>query len=108
MIVAGVFNADLDRTVGQDRDEDIMAVVATAGKEDVLGPLLPQRSTWCKDRRTWAMVQQGMEVRSRMDYILEFDRLVFRKVSIRYPGHNSNHFMVMECLRGAYPRDNSR
>ena len=40
-----------------------------------------------------------------MDYILGSDRRIFRNVTVRDPRHDSNHFMVMGCLQGSYPRE---
>ena len=51
LIVAGNFNVDLEKTGGQGQDEEIAAVVATAGLEDLAGHFLPQRWAWCKDLR---------------------------------------------------------
>ena len=62
---------------------------------------------WFKDRRTWAMVQQRREMRSRTDYILGSNCRIFRNVTGRDPRHNSDHFVVMGCLFGASPRDHS-
>ena len=41
------------------------------------------------------MIQEGREVRSRTDYILVTDRILFGNVSIRDPRHNSDHYMVL-------------
>ena len=101
LIVAGCLDTNLERTRRRDLDAEILEVVAMEGLEYILGHLLPQRFTWCKDRQTWAMVQQGREVRSRMDYILGYDRRIFRNVAVRYLRHNSDHFLVMGCLHGA-------
>ena len=53
------------------------------------------------------MVQAGREVRSQTDYILGTDRNIFLNVSIWDPMHNSDHYLVLVCLR-IYPlRENS-
>ena len=85
LIVTGYLNADLERIGGRGQDEEIAAVVATAGLEDLLGHLLPRRCTWCKDRWTWKMVCQGRYVRSQMDYILVSDHHIFRNVEVQDP-----------------------
>ena len=54
------------------------------------------------------MVREGKVVRSRTDYILGIDRSLFRNLSVWDPRHNTNHFMVMGCLRSAPERDNTR
>ena len=48
MIVAGDLNVDLERPGGRGRDEEITAVVATAGLEDLLEHFLPRRHPWCR------------------------------------------------------------
>ena len=47
------------------------------------------------------MVRIGREVRSRTDYILGTDHRLFWNVSARYPRHNSDHYLVLGCLRSA-------
>ena len=55
----------------------------------------------------WEMTRQGREVRSRTDYILGFDRRIFQNVAVWDLGHNSDHYMVMGCLRGASSKEHS-
>ena len=62
---------------------------------------LPRERRWCRDRRTWGMLRNGREVRSRTDYIMGTDRCLFRNVAVRDPRHNSDHYMVMGCLPSA-------
>ena len=100
MIVAGDLNVDLEKEGGQVRDEEITAAVVTAGLEDLAGHFFPRGQVWCRDRRTWAAVRQGMVVRSLTDYILISDRRIFQNVAIRDPRHNYDHFMVVGYLRG--------
>ena len=69
---------------------------------------LPRRRRWGRERRTWSMVREGKVVRSRRDYILGTDRSLFRNVSVRDPRHNTDHFMVVGCLRRAPERENTR
>ena len=105
LIVAGDLNVYLEKAGGQGRDKEIAAMVTTAGLEDILGCFLPQRHTWCRDRRTWAIVRQERVVRFRTDYILGYDRQILRNVSIQYQRHKYDHYMVMGCLLGTSPRE---
>ena len=54
------------------------------------------------------MVREGKVVRSRMEYLLGTDRSLFRNVSFRDPQHNTDHFMVVGCLRSAPEREHAR
>ena len=54
------------------------------------------------------MVREGKVVRSRTDYILGTDRSLFRNVSIRDLRHNTDHFMVVGCLRSAPAREHAK
>ena len=73
----------------------------TSTIEDMAAYFLPRRRRWCRDGRTWGILQKGGEVRSRTDYILGTDRRLFGNVSVRDPRHNSNHYMVLGCLHSA-------
>ena len=53
-------------------------------------------------------MREGKVVRSRMDYLLGTDRSLFRNVSVRDPRHNTDHFMVVGCLRSAPEREHTR
>ena len=77
MIVAGDFNVDLEGTDIQGRDEEIVAPIATACLEYLLGHFLPRQRVWCKDWRTRTMVRHGRVVWSRMNYILVSDQQIF-------------------------------
>ena len=57
LIVVGDLNVNLESTGVRGRDEDIVALVATAGLEDILKHLFTGQSPWCRDRRMWTMVQ---------------------------------------------------
>ena len=48
-----------------------------------------------------------MEMRSRTDYIMGYDRQIFQNVVVQDPRHNSGHYMFMGCLCGASPMDHS-
>ena len=47
-------------------------------------------------------------VRSRTEYLLGTDRILFRNVSIRDPRHNTDHFMVLGCLCSASEQEHTR
>ena len=53
------------------------------------------------------MVRQGRELRSWTDNIMGSDRQIFQSVTIWDQGQNSNHCMLMGCLRSASPREHS-
>ena len=54
------------------------------------------------------MLRKGIEVQSKTDYILGTDRPLFGNVSIRYPQHKSDHYMVMGCLPSASLTEHKR
>ena len=54
------------------------------------------------------MVREGKVVMYRTDYLLGTDRSLFRNVSVRDPRHNTDHFMVVGCLRSALERKHAR
>ena len=54
------------------------------------------------------MIREGREVRSRTDYILGIDRRLFWNVSVRDPMHNSDHYIVLGCLRSAPLREHAK
>ena len=91
-------NVELAEPEGDRREEDIAATLATEGLEDMAEHFLPRRRRWCRDRRTWSMLRQGRELRSRTDYILGTDRRLFGNVAVRDPMHNSDHYMVLGCM----------
>ena len=53
------------------------------------------------------MRQQVSVVRTQTDYILGSDCRVFHNVAIRDPRHNSDYFIVVGDLCGAYLREHS-
>ena len=101
LLVAGDLNANLTGPEGDRRAEDIAATIATEGLKDMAQHFLWQERRWCRDRRTWGMLWNGREVRSRTDYILGTDRRLFRNVAVRDPRHNLEHYMVQGCLPSA-------
>ena len=54
------------------------------------------------------MVREGRVIRSRTDYLLGTDRSLFRNVAVRYPRHNSNHYMVVGHLRSETTWEHAR
>ena len=44
-------------------------------------------------------------VRSWADYILETERHLFRNMSVQDPKHNSDHYLILGCLRSAILRE---
>ena len=83
------------------REKDITGTLATEGLEDMEAHFLLQRRRCCRDGKMWSMLQEGREVRSRMDYILGTDCRLFRNVSVWDPRRNSDHYMVLVCLHSA-------
>ena len=73
----------------------IVAAMATEGLEDMSEYFLPRWRSWCRDGRTWRMIWEGREVRSRTDYIMGTDRRLLGNISVRNPMHNSDHYMVL-------------
>ena len=55
-----------------------------------------------------ALKGKGREVRSRIDYILGTDCRLFGDVSVRDPWHNSDHYMVLDCLPSASLMEHKR
>ena len=53
------------------------------------------------------MVRLVRYVRSRTDYILGIDFHLFRNMAVRYPRHNSDHYMVLGCLHSAPLREHT-
>ena len=47
------------------------------------------------------------ELRSQTDYILGIDCRLFRNVTVQDPYHNSYHYLVLGCLRGAPLREHT-
>ena len=70
LLVAGDFNVNLATPEGDRRAEDIATTLATEGLEDMAKHFLPRESRWCRDRRSWGVLQKGREVRSRTDLTL--------------------------------------
>ena len=101
LLVAGNFNVKLSKPEGNWRGEDIAAALATEGLKYMLAHFLLHWRSWFRDGRTWSMIQAGREVRYRTGYTLGTDRRLFWNVFVRDPRHNSDHYMVLGCLRSA-------
>ena len=63
---------------------------------------------WGRERSMWSMVREGGVVRSRTDYTLGTYLRLFWNVSVRDPRHNTNHYMVLGCLRSAPERKHTK
>ena len=96
LIFAREFNVDLGRIEGQSQYKKIVGVISTADMEDLLGHLLLQRRKWCRDRRTWEMVQQVRVVRSWTDYILGSISLISRNVACQDHLSRSTSYVALE------------
>ena len=101
LLVVGYLNAKLEEPEGYRREEETLAELTAAVLEEILAHFLPRRCPWCRGGRTCSMVQMGREVRSWTGYILWKDHCLFRIVAIRDPRHNSDHYMVLGCIRSA-------
>ena len=105
--MVGDLNIDLGDTETDRRVSEIAAAMTEAGVEDMAAHFLSRKLKWGRERRTWIMVREGKVVRSRTDYLLGTDRSIFRNVSVRDPRHNTDHFMVVGCLRRAPAREHA-
>ena len=56
-MVADDLNINFAEPERDRRKEDIAATLATEGLEDMAEHFLPRRRRWCRDRRTWSMLQ---------------------------------------------------
>ena len=108
LLVAGYFNVKLSYPEGYRRGEDIAAALVTEGIEDISAHFLPLRRSRCQYGRTCSIIRAGREASSWMDYILVTDRRIFCNVSVLYPRHNLDHYMVLGCLCRAPLREHSR
>ena len=108
LVVTGDLNTELEEPENDRRGKEIAAAMTEAGVEDMTAHFLPQRRRWGRERRTWSMVREDKVVRSRRDYILGIYQSLFRNVSVRDPRHNTDHFMVVGCLRSALEREHTR
>ena len=98
--MAGDLNANLADPGGTPRGEAITDKRAAAGIEDMGLHFLPRRKPWLKDMCTCRMRRDGQEVRSRRYYILGIYVRLLQDMAVREPKHNSDHYMVLDCLMG--------
>ena len=89
-------------------DAPITAALATEGLEDMSAHFLSRRHPWCRDGRMWSMLREGREVRYRTDFIVGTDHRLFGNVSVRYPRHNSDHYLVLGCLHIASLKEHTQ
>ena len=108
LVLAGDLNTELEYPENNRRLTEIAAAITEEGVEDMTAHFLPRRRRWGRERWTWSMVQEGKFVRSQTYYLLGTDRSLFRNVSVRDPRHNTDHFMVVGCLRSAPEREHIR
>ena len=108
LLVAGGLNTTLTEPEHDRRVTEIAAALTEEGLKYMAAHFLPSQHKWIKLRRTWNMVREGEVVRSRTDYILGTDLRLFWNVSIRDPRHNTNHYMVLGCLRSAPKREHTK
>ena len=104
----GDLKTDLEDSESDRRRSEIAVEMMEAGVEDMTAHFLPRKQRYGRERRTWSMVWEGKVVRSRTDYLLGTDRGLFRNVSVRDPQRNTNHFMVVGCLRSAPEWEHAR
>ena len=107
LLVAGDFNTDLGETASDRRGTEIAAALTEAGVKDMTAHFLPRKRPWGRELRTWVMVREGRVIRSRTDYLLGTDRSLFRKVAVRDPRQNSDHYMVVGHLQSETAREHT-
>ena len=88
LMVSRDLDVNLEEPEGYRREEDIAVALTMAGLKEMLDHFLLQQHPWCREGRTWNMVQAGREVSSRTDYILGKYCVFFRNVTVWYPQHN--------------------
>ena len=54
------------------------------------------------------MVRLGRDMQTWLDYILGTEHHHFRNLSVRYPIHNSDHYMILGYLRSANLREHTK
>ena len=69
----------------------------------MISHFLPRHKPWLKYDRTWTMHRGVQEVRSCTGYILGTESRLFQNVVVRDARHNTDHYLVLGCLRGAAP-----
>ena len=69
----------------------------------MIGNFLPRRKPWLRDGRMLSMLYGGKEVRSQTSYILGTYRPLLQNVVVRGVYHNTDHYLVLSCLRKSAP-----
>ena len=105
LLVCGYFKADLVVPYGQERNKTITAVLETEGLEDMVEHFRPRYFHWKRDGRVWSILRCVQEVGYRMDYILGTYRCLLQNISVLDPRHNSDHYLVLGCLRSENLRE---
>ena len=106
--MAGDLKTTLADPENDRRGTEIMAALMEAGLEDMVEHLLLCWRRWDRERRTWNMVREGKVVRYWTYYILGTDPSLFWNVSVRDLMHNTDHYMVLGCLRSAPEREHAK
>ena len=101
LLVVDDLNTDLEAPEGRARDKVIAAAISTVGIKDMSRNFLPWRNPWFTEYRTWIMLHGGQEVRSWTNYILGTDRRIIRNMGVWDARYNTDHHLVLGCLRGA-------
>jgi hypothetical protein len=104
IILLGDINVDLRTQTPDNRDTEIMALLATLGLEDMAAHFIQRKKF--RHGNTWQMERDGTTLQSQCDYILGTDRRIFKYISIKDPFYNSDHFMVTGGIRSAPKIDN--
>ena len=108
LLVAVDLNTTLTDPENNRRGTEIAAALMEEGLKYMAAHFLPRQSRWCREWRTWSIVQEGELVRSWTDYILGTYRRLFWNVYVRDQRHNTNHYMVLGCLRSAPEREHTK
>ena len=108
LLVVGDLNTDLAAPEGREQDKGIVEALEGEGLEDMSFHFLPRYKLWLKDSCTWAMRRGVWEVLSRTYYILGIGSCLFQNAAVWDARHNTDHYLVLGCLRGAKPTTYSR
>ena len=103
-----IFMKKLSAPEGHMRYKAITEALYTVGLEDTSAHFLPRHKPWLSYRRTWRILPRGWEVRSGTNYILGTYRRLLQKLAVRDAWHNTDHYLVLGCLRIATPVTHSR
>jgi hypothetical protein len=106
IILLGDINVDLRTQTPDNRDTEIMALLATLGLEDMAAHFIQRKKF--RHGNTWQMERDGTLLHSRCYYILGADRRIFKYITVKDPFYNSDHLMVTGGIRSAPKSDNIR